>query len=195
MTQLKTTRLFLLAILSLALLAGCSRSTVLTLDVDVLAFLPTDSLEGSLPISGEVFVPSAEGLAGSELGVGQEVLHELLRFEVQLAVQLSSDNADDNETVMLAFHLAPEKGDPYSSPAIAQETVLLAGGEPALVDLTASISETEDKAVPEMLRKGNFRFGIRLNREAAGADAGDLHYTLEVLDLRASTRGASLIGF
>lgn len=189
---MRTTRIILLALLGLALLAGCSRNTIFTLDVDALLLLPAENLEGSLPINAHAYIPTAEGLFSRDLGIDGALLRELRHFEVQLALRVATDSTSGSEDVTVAFHLTSGNGNPFSAPATAQETVTLVAGGPVLIDTALIISETDNKALLDVLRKGDFRLGIELIRDGG---AGNLHYTLETLEVKVSTRGGSLIGF
>lgn len=190
-------RNLILLLLPLVLLAGCSRSTLLTVDTNVLPFLAPGQLEGTIPVDSRTLLPHEDGLSSSELGIPADLQHLLKQFAVHLEVSLTATGASSEQTLIAAFHVAPEAdGNLFGSEPLAEERIALAGaGGTANLELGFALSEADNPDAFELLRSGAFLLGLSLSHSAAepGTEAFSVAYKLVEFNVIASTRSADLL--
>lgn len=175
--------------MSFGLLAGCSSSTLYTLEFDVLSYMDEDR-EGTIPV-GDAHLPSEDGISSDEFGLGPDFMASLERFEIDFAGTLTLD-VGTTEDATLALHVsAGRDSDPFLAPPVAEISVDLVAGEPVPVVFAAQISESENADVLATLRSGDFSLGVSMAASAPGA----VDYVVERLDLTVSVRPGALLPF
>jgi hypothetical protein len=185
-----------LTALSLLLLAGCSRHTVVTVETDVLSFLAQEDRSGTFTlVADEYFLPDEEGVSAEQLGFPIQLLEVLEELTLDLSVAVTSRAASGTESVTAAFHISDSaSASPFDSPAYSSATVDLEPGETERLDFLVEISAEENADVLQTFRSGDFRIGVRLVY-TAGPDASGVDYELEVVSVSISAIPGELVFF
>jgi hypothetical protein len=195
-SSMKHWRNLALAALSLALLAGCSRHTAITVEVDLRSFLAEEDRSGELSVlADEYFLPDDQGVSAAELGFPVQFLELLESFTLDLSAALTSNAASGSEQVTVGFHLSDSAdASPFASPALVESTVSLDPGETEQLDFSIVISSSENAEELATLRSGDFRIGVRLEY-VAGPDASGVDYRLDVVNVSITALPRELILF
>lgn len=173
------------------LLAGCSRSTVYTVDADILSFTNEAERQGEVSALGDFRFPDEDGAGSSELGLSSDLARTLERLSVDLAVSLTSTAATGSTDVSLDFHIAGDSADnPFDEPPVGSGSVSLAPGESDLLALQFEVSEADNPDLLSRLQAGDFRLGVRLQVTSAGT--GSVDYQLERLQAALAVRPGAL---
>lgn len=176
------------------LLAACSRSTVYTLDADILSFTNEAERQGEISALGDFRFPDEDGASSSELGLSPELARTLERLSVDLAVSLTSTAATGDTDVSLDFHIAEDSaGNPFDETPLGSGSVTLAPGESDILTLQFEVSEAENPDLLNRLQAGDFSLGIRLQVTSTGT--GSVDYRLERLQAALAVRPGALFSF
>lgn len=189
-------RLLPTILLCLALLAGCSRSTVLTLEVDALAMMDTSRFSGTLALDEpELYLPGAEGLSSGDLGLTPDAFRDLEGIEAHFVASLQLAGTDGEEEVTLSLHIAAGRdASPFDADPVAIRTATLAAGEPTDFPFDLVIDEQVNAAALAILRSGEFSIGLVLARDVAGG-ASEISYELVELGLKLPAKMTGLLPF
>ncbi len=173
----------------LALLAGCSRTTLLTLEIDILPLLG-DVASGIFPATtGSVDLPDADGLESVQLGVPIELFTGLERVAL---VGEGTFMLTGTEPVTIVFSLFIAEGP--SAFAATDPIVLSLALQPGVAtDLPVGfvLSSEQSQALFARLVDGDFRLGIRL----AASGTGTVDYQLGQFDVSVSVQAGTLLPF
>lgn len=200
------------AALLAVLLASCSAATWYTIRIDLLSFLPAETLQGSTTVGPSTpvaayLLPVIEFVQGAALppvevrtGMLLEApggLPERGEALVEAAVAATLRNSSATQSLpgaVAELYLADAGAANIYAEGFAYQTLSLPAvgpGETQDVRIEFAVSSTD--AGYAIVRSGRFRLGIKLTIPATGGLSVDLGYSVETLQVRFSLRPFSLI--
>ncbi|MEX2540760.1 MAG: hypothetical protein WD314_03095 [Trueperaceae bacterium] len=189
-------RSLVLTAVTLLLLAGCSRHTLLTVEADVLSFLSDEERAGEFSLAAdEYLLPDEEGLTAEQLGVPAQMLEGLEGLTLDFSAAITSNAATGSEEVAASFHISDSSdASPFDSPAIASTSVSLEPGETEQLTFAVEVSDSVNPDALATLKSGDFRLGVRLEY-VAGPSASGVDYRLDDVTISITVRPGNLLPF
>lgn len=189
-------RSLVLTAMTLLVLTGCSRQTLLTIEADVLSFLSQEERTGEFSLAAdEYLLPDEEGLTAEQLGIPSQMLEGLERLTLDFSAAITSKAATGSEEVTAAFHISDSSDTPpFDSPAIASTMVSLEPGETEQLTFAVEVSDSANADALATLKSGDFRVGVRLEY-VAGPSASGVNYRLDDITISITARTGALLPF
>jgi hypothetical protein len=182
-------RYLLATTLALALLSGCSRHTLITVEVDLLSLLDPGTTSGTFTLATSEFrLPDEDGYHSNELGLPPQVLEGLVGFSADLVATLTSNAASGSEQVTVDLHIVEgDDATPFDTTPVASSTATISPGATQTLDFAVDVNDDVNAWVLELLKTGDFRVAFRLEY-VAGPSASGVDYRLDEVDVRMSAR-------
>lgn len=181
------------------LLAACSPSTVITTNVDLLAFVSSEDLSGEQEVTDlENIELISESNAIDASAFGGDVIFEAVRdlsADASIELELSETDADE-VTVELRLYVAPADGTLYAAENMrAEATAALGEGAPQVLDF--NLATGTDDEFEELIQGGDFRIGMTLSIDFPDdvVPYAVVDYEVTAAQVGLSVRAGSLLGF
>lgn len=198
-TMTYVTRMAAAAVALVLVLTGCSRGTLITLDLETLAFLESDDREGTIPVVNlETLELPGAGAALADVGLDGEIASSLRSLGVAIEGTLALQPGAPDATITVAIFLGSTTDLLYALDPLTFVDVALSGTTEQPFALSIVVDEDVAPSALALLRSGDAVIGLQLavsTLDLSSAQAAEAVYTIEALDLTASVLASDLLPF
>lgn len=161
-------RNFALFLLLLALAAGCSSRTRYTINTDLVSFIPASTRSSSFPSGSATLIVPSE--AGQQIPSPQLDIIESGRIVVKVNL---NNTGGAPLSGSLEIRLGPGADTNINDGsggdfAVSTTSFSVPPGSPGTVSINLALSQTENKAALDLIKKGSFRIALKLTATSSG---------------------------